>query len=439
MMSLVPEYLRKPELVFEVLSRGESPAGDVRNLRQQLRKLIAVEQTWPASLDAGAELEFCKERVEELSGELGELSDPPIGSAKTSLGTQLLHWQSRLRLLSHSPDVSATDQEWALARVEELGRALKLISASGSVKQAVQMFEKQSIGTSSSSSELGNPAPDVEISTGPGGSAVTVGQEMPTLKVPAVSFISSCETPRHKGTEESASLQTFSKLPHPLASALGGMPQVDGLDVDGLLDFLERVLRMREFPGMSDRALMGLIAPSCRKPLGDKLLECLKKNASFDDFHEEALNFFVPFRVMEQLRVRRVFRPQSHSESLSQYVGDIRTVGRVLRLSMSENQMVDIVLQGLNPEERSRLVFAPRPVSFADLERLAILSRSVQAADFQRSQEMGYLPQPVPRPAVVPPVRPSAGRERGSPTCFECGQMGHIKANCPRRNRSSKN
>jgi len=70
MASLVPEYLRTPELVFEVKSRGEEPAENVKNLRVQLRKLMSTEQSWKSTFDCANEFKECVVRVEELSGEL---------------------------------------------------------------------------------------------------------------------------------------------------------------------------------------------------------------------------------------------------------------------------------------------------------------------------------------------------------------------------------
>lgn len=153
---------------------------------------------------------------------------------------------------------------------------------------------------------------------------------------------------------------------------------------------------------------------------------------NFDIFHAEVLALYVPFRVMERLKLDRVFRPQLLDESLSQYVGDIRTVWRVLRLDTTEQQLVDIVLQGLKPEERSRLVFAPRPSSLADLDRLSILSRSIQDADSQRSQAMGRVSQADSLPIVTSVGQDLELHQRRRPpiTCFGCGQRGHIRRDC---------
>ena len=56
---------------------------------------------------------------------------------------------------------------------------------------------------------------------------------------------------------------------------------------------------------------------------------------------------------------------------------DIRKAARVLRLGLPETEVVQAILEGLTPQERSRLIFADRPRCFADFERLCVVSRMV--------------------------------------------------------------
>jgi len=448
MASIVPEYLRKPELVYEVRSRGDTPGPDVRTLRGQFRQLVSTPQSWHESVDLSDEVDACKERIEELSGEIGSWSTLPTGSAKLSSLTQLTHWQNRLKLLAAHPDIEDEDKVWVEARIPELQDIIDSIREGKSVKETVRMFE----GTENVHHEVD---PSIEVSNEetkktevetvvPGASSREQPSPGALLRLPTEALASSscAAAVESRGDVQMIAQNSgpsfshaFGRLPHPLASVLSCFRAVDGLDVDSLLGFLDSVLRMREFPGMSDLTLMELIAPYCLKPLGDRLLDCLRRGVSFDDFHKEVLELFVPRRVMEKLKVERVFRPQHINEALSQYVGDIRTVERVLRLGISELELIDIVLQGLKPEERSRLTFSPRPTSFADLDRLSILSRSVQDADRQRNQVVGHLP-PAGRHPVLAPVGqvPEAPQWQRQPVvCFGCGQPGHIRRYCRQR------
>ena len=77
---------------------------------------------------------------------------------------------------------------------------------------------------------------------------------------------------------------------------------------------------------------------------------------------------------------------QANGEALGDYVQDIRKAARVLRLGLPETEVIQIILEGLNPQERSRLIFAERPRCFADLCRLCVVSNTVRAGDEYRGR-----------------------------------------------------
>ena len=58
---------------------------------------------------------------------------------------------------------------------------------------------------------------------------------------------------------------------------------------------------------------------------------------------------------------------------------------------MPERDIVQVILEGVIPQGRSRLVFADRPRCFADLDRLCVVSRTVQAIDESRDQAVNDL------------------------------------------------
>ncbi|KAG8295317.1 hypothetical protein J6590_082531 [Homalodisca vitripennis] len=171
------------------------------------------------------------------------------------------------------------------------------------------------------------------------------------------------------------------KLPNPLTPLLQRLPTVDGLDTEDLLRFLSEILRLHDLPGLQGASFLHVISPFCRPPLGDCLVRVLQRGGTLDDFHREALDFFVPGPLRERLRVEKFFRPQGNGESLAKFVAEVRDTDRVLRLDIPESTVVTTILEGLNPEERSRLVYAGRPSTFSELDRLCIASRSVQFAD----------------------------------------------------------
>lgn len=451
-VSLVPEHLRKPELVFEVTSRGQEAEDEVKLLRTQLRACISVQRSWQDSFDLNGETTACKTRLEELDDDLDSGSLCLAGSARARLGSQLIHWHARVELLASAPGVTSEVREWAQNAGQKLKAALEDLNGIFSVKQRGSIFQGPplkgvsllTLGQQGANAGENSALSSANLENGPPSSTHSARLAPATLSGPPVFPVlmtNQCSGAESGRGNESLGqpFSNFSKLPHPLSATLQNIPYVDGLDVNALLAFLEEIFRIRDFPGMTDAALLEILAPFCLKPLSDRLFDCLRRGVSFDIFHAEVIEYFIPARVMERLRVERVYRPQAPAETLSRFVGDIRGVARVLRLGFSERQLVDLILEGVKPEERSRLVFCARPSSFADLDRLSIFSRGVQDADLQREAMMRHLPHTPSRP-TFPPVQSGRSEQnpRGqAPSCFGCGQRGHVRRDCPQAFRGS--
>lgn len=422
--SLVPEHLLKKELEFEVKARSLQPETTVQSLRAQLRASMTLECSWQESFVVEDELLACQVRVEELECELeseGWFGAIPV---RAKLASQLLHWASRLELLLTAPGLDVEAKGWASAAALKFKEALEKLKQVKSVKQIGASFQESS-GLSLVLPKTGTMEHQRVVESAP--ASVTVSPKFPS------NLRSETAESSNRGPSGLVS-SAFAKLPHPLAATLQGFPTVDGLDVSALLSFLEESLKVKQYPGMTDAVLLELLVPYCLPPLKDRLLECLRRGVTFDAFHAQIIEFFIPVRVMERLRVERVYRPQAPAETLSCFVDGIRRVAEVLRLSLGERQLVDLILEGIKPDERSRLVFCQRPLSFADLERLSIVSRSVQDADAQREVMRGSRPQVpnstlVPPPVVREPYGPPTQRER-VPVCFGCGQRGHMRREC---------
>lgn len=427
-VSLVPEHLRKPELIFEVTSRGLVPEGDVKGLRPQLRACLSQERSWQSSFDLEEETLACKTRFEELEDDIDSASLILAGSAKAKMGSQILHWRARMELLASAPEVSSDIQDWANASAEKLKLALEILNGAKSVKEKGASFMDAAKATHN---QLSLKLPTANTT---GESSLSAPA---TLSGPPVFHRSGINSLVEEKTGEGCGMMAqpfsmFAKLPHPLSAILQNFPRVDGLDLNALLAFLDETFRVRAFPGMTDSAVMEILASYCLRPLRDRLLDCLGRGVSFDTFHAEVIEFFIPARVMERLRVERVYRPQAPGETLSQYVGEIRSLAQVLRLSLSEGQLVDLIVEGIKPQDRSRFVFCSKPNSFADLDRLSRFSSGVEDCDFQRNALWGSVPPgPFGPPAPLQPRQPMPNTRREPPVCYGCHQQGHVRRNCP--------
>lgn len=67
--------------------------------------------------------------------------------------------------------------------------------------------------------------------------------------------------------------------------------------------------------------------------------------------------------MKERLCQERFYRLQNDRETLASFIANIMWVAMVLRVGLSESAVVDTILEGITPEERSRMVFAIRPNS----------------------------------------------------------------------------
>ena len=98
------------------------------------------------------------------------------------------------------------------------------------------------------------------------------------------------------------------------------------------------------------------------------------------------LDFIISRRRRDQLRFKMFYRVQANEEALADFVQSVRKAARTLRLGLAEREIIQVILEGVTPQERSRLVFADRPRCFADLDRLCVVSRTVQARDESRER-----------------------------------------------------
>ena len=156
---------------------------------------------------------------------------------------------------------------------------------------------------------------------------------------------------------------------------------VDGEDKGKLLLFLDIVLQLADFPGLSDDVLLSLIYPYCRGSLPELVTNTVRRGGSIDSLHGEVLDSFIPGRRRDQLRLKLYYQVQANEEVLADFVHNIRNTARILSLGLPERDIIQVILEGVTPQERSRLVFADRPRCFADLDRLYVVSRTVQAMD----------------------------------------------------------
>ena len=180
---------------------------------------------------------------------------------------------------------------------------------------------------------------------------------------------------------------------------------MDGTDVNLLCVFLLKVIKIRQVGQMNDSAIYEFMYPYCRGQLLALVTQAINNRETFEVFHAGSLGHFISSRGMSQLRIARYERVQSVGEHFSNYVRAIQYAAFMLRISESEPQIVERVVDGLTPTQRARFFFQPPASSFRELERLAIVDRNIAYAVRPRAERAPEVTITV----IEPPM------ERGEP------------------------
>lgn len=452
-MSLVPELLLKDELIFEIKLRKAVPAGKTKELRKQLRSLInsEAEILWPADIVSSEELEVCTRKLEEWEAESEGWVELPAGRDKPRVTVRISHLINRVKLLAAEGGLQAGELVSLTQGIVMLEGLLQRVAASPTPVTSVPSNSIEIISEEPASTEntVSLPGSSVSvISTSNLGNTPTLNTLTSTTTASEFPVTSPRITPPITGNDVSSrstvqfsavSAVSYNRLPNPLTPYLHNLPVIDGLNIEDTLRFLSVSIQMRDFPGVRDTELVMILTGYCRPPLSERLRDFWQKGNGFEDFHREVLSFCIPGRMLENLKMSRFYRPQRLGENLSNFIAEIKEARRVLRLPHSEEETIQVLLEGLAPEERSRLALSRTPQTFADLDNWCVQSQNIQYLDTQR-QGMAQPRPSVPTNPTVMAIRaevPDRGPRRPW-VCYSCNKPGHIQRFCPERGNSRR-
>lgn len=436
-----PDYLLSDELTYEALLRDYPSDVNVAALRKSLRGSSQekhVDLTNLTKLNFSDEVQLCTRKYQEIVRLSENVQSERSSSAILRLYQRVNHLIRRINNLivwperDELPPSTKSFIDSALVELPRIARVVKKISDSFTSEE---LLEQDPSNDDRDSREVK--------------SLVAMECNLSGMQVPPVSV--SKPDPQ----VSTLPINMFGKITHPIEKFLTQIPCTDGLDIPNLLMFIKILMNLKNLPNLSDTQTLGLLIPYVVPPLRTKIQDSVQCGQNIDQLHSTLIHHFIPTGVYHQLVSDKVRRVQKVGELLGHYIADIKEHADILRAPFSERELIDLMLLGLNPAERSRLVFMPRPATFNELDQLCMHSANVHYSDSQREYhdrpQQGHdgggsagvhLSLPLTGSnsrgrnfrryddRVVVSNRHYASNPQAPRICYKCGGSGHLRREC---------
>jgi hypothetical protein len=456
-----PNHLLKDELEYELRVRGIVGAGEVYLLRKQLRQ--AISSCYPAlpekflTGDVREDFGICVQKLRDLEHYCND-ADRSCPLVAARIKSRCLHLLARFQSLSKwetsvALPVLEKEVQGSISRLSELltatGEVPGVFRSSGAYSGTLIEMEDGILPGPSNSQVVTRP----NLTSSVGVSEAEVDKVEVTVWDP-LHEIQACSgqtvAPTYPVTFPSPNTSLFAKLPHPMETLLCEIPVISWLEVEPLLQFLTKVLEMRDHFGLPDRQVFDIIYPRCLEPLRARVNFALSQRFTVDQFQGDVLEHLVPRCLFDNLKQELFGRLQRADESFTAYVTSLKQAARVLKLPLTQREVIDNIVDGLSPQQRSRFVFEARPVTWADIDRLCIHYCNMSFTDGIRLCESSERRKPVLQGHNSDTVGRgnrfqivnvgSQGRGNRTPsnvTCFYCKKVGHVLRDYWKRQRNT--
>lgn len=185
-----------------------------------------------------------------------------------------------------------------------------------------------------------------------------------------------------------------------LADLLRTVPETSGSDAVKLVQFLAMVQRIAGLNlGDQDNLLLSLLGKTTGQ-LHSLWIRAVATRVPVLELVHELLNYFVPLQLRHSLVTQLVFRAQASRESIPEYVADIQSFASLLLPHLTERDVLEAALHGLNPATRARMAGLPSPSTLDALLQLA------PRIELVRQLELPVDPVRTP-PLMDPPHQPN--------------------------------
>lgn len=447
------DFLRRSDLLFELYARNYKSDEIVDTLRKKLRLMLAQEiptdKKYISVEDIPEQVALCKQNLEFLKNDSDNLDESTTRVDASRHRDRLSCFLNRSNLLKEvCSDNNLEDYIHDLDTVLDVTKDL-IIELNGKFplnqsKSPVIRINcganpnsdpSQNINQTSHNNFLspsqmnnnpleGNPSVQIMNLTDPNQISTANTNQNIVPNFPPSHVNPSCESFPENQISTPKYTSLYSKIQHPVIKSLSDLPCTDGLCTETLLRFFRIVLRiLTAFPELKLQ-IFSLLVPYTRGPLLSCLLNNRERN-DFDLFHYQAIKSFIPERQLVNIKQNLFWRKQADNERLADYIRDIKETALLLRLNLSEEQVVENILEGINYRIRACCTFNARPRNFVDLDKLCIEVMNIQFIHKDSHYSQRTFP---PANLMRPSIGPSVNRQ---PTCFYCKRPGHVRQNCP--------
>lgn len=388
--------LKREQLTYELQIRGQSAEGSVADLATRLRDAVHYPISITDSIvgEVGATINVCTEALSGVRENVVLLeSSSPSRKQIYRVQAQISHWVNRIRDLKQIK----TSKEQGTLIGQLLTDALEL------------------------QGRLSNL----------GWSDVDTGDQEKAQLIPGTKEMG--EVVQAVGAHMIS--EPFARLPNPIMHLFQGVDKLGVSDLEQIVDLLWRSVKFEaqaDALGVAHSVILQLLYPLAQGALSQIIADVLHSKGTLGDLRKRVIQGRVTQRVKQELIGKYLLRVQSHEETLEQYIEAVRTAISALEVDMTEREVVDNILEGIKPDDRSRLIFSSRPTTFRELEGLVSRIEGIRFADQKRDSLRRAPPtsshQQIDR-------GPRAGAPSREQVCFRCRESGHFVKDCPVKKR----
>ncbi|XP_069682162.1 uncharacterized protein [Periplaneta americana] len=378
--------LCKDELLYELRARRAEvdSNADVTTLLAKAREPGFISQQTPRKYPQyciASELFKCVEIVESFSEFLEELRVDFQKDRFRRIWNRMIHWELRLKDILEVK-LEVVDREKFEKEMQRMGIVkMELTNLKKSRSQETTREQKQGSGVANEAQVL------VKVSN-------------LDRKKDYLSLI-------------------FSNMPNPFESVLKKGMVFSVSSIQAVMHFLRVLVQFkgicRAFH-LDEASLLHLMFPFANGVLTNRVLAAIEDEKTL-------LNEFIPDKTRRLLFGEYFYRKQGDSETLLEYVEELKVIEKVFVAGLAESQIVDAALSGAcDPEVRAQYLSANQPQIFLQLDALCVRNQAIL--------DSGALAGTTPTRSVV--------LGQGN-RCFVCNKAGHFARECNRRGHVEQN